>query len=359
MTPFTKWKLGMAAKSGKQKGDDGKKPVALALQGGGMHGAFTWGVLDRLLEDGRLAIEGVSATSAGAMNAAVLAYGLLQGHEAGARQALHDFWRAVAESAERYNPLRSMPWLKGTHSFGLDHSPLYAFADMVLRILSPYQFNPRNLNPLREVLESQVDFTALRKQCPILLYLCATNVETGKIRIFSTEDICADAVLASACVPTLFQAVTIDGQHYWDGGYMGNPAIFPLIYHCNTHDVLIVHINPIVRPGVPITAADILNRINEVSFNSSLMREMRAIAFVTTLIQEGKVNRDEMKEMLIHSIRCDEKMCSLSVSSKYNADWDFLCGLRDNGRREADLWLTENYGNIGERSSIDIRKEFL
>jgi len=345
--------------TGNRQGSDERKPVALALQGGGMHGAFTWGVLDRLLEDGRLAIEGVSATSAGAMNAVVLAYGMLQGGEAGARQALHDFWYAVAQSAERHNPLRWMPWLKGTHSFGLDHSPMYTFADMALRLFSPYQFNRRNLSPLRNVLERQVDFAALRKQCPLHLYLCATNVETGKIRIFSGDDVCAEAVLASACVPTLFQAITIDGQHYWDGGYMGNPAIFPLIYHCNTRDVVIVHINPLVRPGVPITAADILNRINEISFNSSLMREMRTIAFVTDLIQQDKVDRDGMKEMLIHSIRADEAMCALSVSSKYNADWRFLCALHDNGRREAEAWLTENYRNIGERSSIDIRKEFL
>ncbi|UVJ45938.1 patatin-like phospholipase family protein [Pseudomonas sp. LS1212] len=349
----------MTTKNGQPRGSDERKPVALALQGGGMHGAFTWGVLDRLLEDGRLAIEGVSATSAGAMNAAVLASGMLQGGEAGARRALHDFWYAVAQSAERYNPLRWMPWLKGTHSFGLDYSPMYTFADMALRIFSPYQFNRRNLSPLRDVLERQVDFAALRKQCPFHLYLCATNVETGKIRIFSGEDVCAEAVLASACVPTLFQAITIDGQNYWDGGYMGNPAIFPLIYHCNTRDVVIVHINPLVRPGVPITAADILNRISEISFNSSLMREMRTIAFVTDLIQQGKLDRGEMKEMLIHSIKSDEAMCALSVSSKYNADWDFLCGLRDNGRRETEAWLTENYRNIGERSSIDIRKEFL
>ncbi|WP_206997645.1 patatin-like phospholipase family protein [Trinickia mobilis] len=343
----------------RRRGDDAPKQVALALQGGGMHGAFTWGVLDRLLEDGKLAIEGVSATSAGAMNGTMLAYGLLKGGEDGARQALHDFWHAVAESAERYNPLRWMPWLKGKHSFGLDHSPLYAFADMVLRSFSPYQFNPHNLNPLREVLERQVDFSVLRKRCPILLYLCATNVETGKIRIFTGDDICVDAVLASACVPTLFQAVTIDGQHYWDGGYMGNPAIYPLIYHCKTRDVVIVHINPLVRRGVPITAAEILNRISEISFNSSLMRELRAIAFVTDLIQQDKVDRDEMKEMLIHSIRSDEAMCALSVSSKYNADWDFLCELRDNGRRAAEAWQMQHYRYIGQQSSIDIRKEFL
>lgn len=324
-----------------------------------MHGAFTWGVIDRLLEDGRLTIEGVSATSAGAMNAAVLAHGLLQGGPDGARRALHAFWLAIAQSAQRYSPLRWFPWAKGAHTFGLDHSPLYAMADMVLRVFSPYQFNPYNMNPLRDVLEQQVDFEALRTQCPIRLFLCATNIETGRIRLFSGNDLCVEAVLASACLPTLFQAVAIDGQHYWDGGYVGNPAIFPLIYNCETHDVVIVHINPIVRPGVPTAAADILNRVNEVSFNSSLMREMRAIAFVTSLIQEGKVDQGEMKEMLIHSIRSDETMAALGVSSKYNADWDFLCYLRDQGRAQAGTWLEQNYENVGQRSSVDIKAEFL
>ena len=347
----------MAVNNGKRS--SGQKPIALALQGGGMHGAFGWGVLDRLLEDGRLAVEGVSATSAGAINAAVLAYGLLKGDAENARQALHDFWRAVAQSAEKHSPFRQMPWLKGGHSFGLDNSPWYLLADMTLRVLSPYQFNPLNLNPLREILEQQVDFAALRKDCPIHLSLCATNVETGKMRIFSGQDMCIEAVLASACLPILFQAVEIDGEHYWDGGYVGNPAIFPLIYHCSTHDVVIVHINPIVRPGVPTTASEILNRINEVSFNSSLMREMRAIAFVTGLIQQGKIDRGEMKEMFIHSIRSDQTMAALGVSSKYNADWDFFCLLRDKGRTEAETWLKENYHDIGQRSSIDLGKEFL
>jgi NTE family protein len=249
--------------------------------------------------------------------------------------------------------------LKGSNGFGLDNSPLYLMAEMMLHVLSPYQFNPLNLNPLRQVLEQHVDFAALRQHCPIQLYLCATNVETGKMRIFSREDICIEAVLASACLPILFQAVEIHGEHYWDGGYVGNPAIFPLIYHCSTHDVVIVHINPIVRRGVPTTAAEILNRINEVSFNSSLMREMRAIAFVTALIQQGKVDRGEMKEMFIHSIRSDQTMSALGVSSKYNADWDFLCFLRDKGRTEAAAWLEENYHHIGQRSSIDLGKEYL
>ncbi|HSV34996.1 MAG TPA: patatin-like phospholipase family protein [Ramlibacter sp.] len=340
--------------------NDTKKPITLALQGGGMHGAFTWGVLDRLLEeDRRLDIEGVSATSAGAMNAAVLADGLRKGGPQGARQALHDFWRAIALSVERFYPVHQLPWFKGAHSFGLDHSPMYVLADVVLRIFSPYQFNPYNRNPLREILEQHVDFDALRRDCPIHLYLCATNVETGKIRLFSGHDLRVEAVLASACLPTLFHAVEIDGEHYWDGGYVGNPAIFPLIYNCKTHDVVIVHVNPIVRRGVPNTPADILNRVNEVSFNSSLMREMRAIAFVTSLIRQGKLDRGEMKEMWIHSIRSDPTMAALGVSTKYNADWGFLCSLRDKGRDEAGVWLEQNYQHLGRRSSIDIDKEFL
>jgi NTE family protein len=347
----------MAGKS--EKWPIAQKQVALALQGGGMHGAFTWGVLDRLLEDGRLEFEGVSATSAGAMNAAVLAYGLLKGNADTARQALHDFWRAVAQSAEKYSPFRHWPWGKGSSTFGLEHSPVYLVADIMLRILSPYQFNPHNTNPLREILEQHVDFGALRKACPLQLFLCATNVETSKMRIFSAQDMCIEAVLASACLPTLFQAVEIDGEHYWDGGYVGNPAIFPLIYHCSTHDVIVVHINPIVRPGVPTTAPEILNRINEVSFNSSLMREMRAIAFVTKLIQQGKLDRGEMKEVLVHSVRSDQTMAALGVSSKLNADWSFLCSLRDQGRDEAATWLDRNFEHVGLRSSIDIGKEFL
>jgi NTE family protein len=334
----------------------GLKAIALALQGGGAHGAFTWGVLDRLLEDERISIEGVSATSAGAMNAAVLAYGLQQGGCEQARKGLHDFWRAVAHAAEWYSPFRQLPGVSG---FGLDQSPMYLMAEAVMRTFSPYQFNPLNTNPLRDLLAKHVDFAALRADCPIHLYLCATNVETGKIKIFSHEDICVNAVLASACLPMLFQAVEIDGQHYWDGGYVGNPAIYPLIYNCKTNDVVIVHINPIVRPGVPTTATKILNRINEVSFNSSLMRELRAINFVTSLIKKGKVGRNDMKEMLMHSIRSDETMAELGVSSKLNADWKFLCFLRDKGRAEADSWLQQNFDHIGQRSSIDVDTEFL
>ncbi len=294
------------------------------------------------------------------MNAAVLAYGLLKGGPPGARTALHNFWQDVSSTARIYSPFRKLPWeIWMPGGYGLDSSPMYLLTDLMLRVLSPYQFNPFNFNPLREVLAHHVDFDALRRDCPIQLYLCATNVETGKVRLFSREEICLKAVLASACLPSLFQAVEIDGQHYWDGGYVGNPAIFPLIYHCDTRDVVIVHINPIVRKGVPKTTTEILNRINEVSFNSSLIRELRAISFVTTLIQDGKVDRAEMKEMLIHAIRSDQTMTALGVSSKFNADWNFLCHLRDQGRKETEHWLAQNYNAIGERCSVDLRKEFL
>ncbi|MBL8448172.1 MAG: patatin-like phospholipase family protein [Zoogloeaceae bacterium] len=335
------------------------KPVNLALQGGGAHGAFAWGVLDRLLEDGRLSFDGVSATSAGAMNAVALAQGLMTGGRAGARHKLAEFWRAVSDSAARYSPFRQLPWMQGFGGFTLDSSPLYLMTDMMLRMFSPYQFNPFNFNPLRQVLENHIDFAALREASPIQLYLCATNVETGKVRIFDRTQLTPEAVLASACLPFLFQAVEIDGEHYWDGGYVGNPAIYPLIYDCASQDVLVVHINPIVRRGVPTTAAEILNRINEVSFNSSLMREMRAVAFVTSLIEREKVAPGEMKAMRIHSIRSDEAMAELGVSSKLNADWEFLCFLRDQGRAEADAWLAAHYGDVGTRSSVDIREEFL
>jgi NTE family protein len=335
------------------------KTVNLALQGGGAHGAFAWGVLDRLIEDGRLAFEGISATSAGAMNAAVLAWGWTQGGPDGARRALADFWRAVSDAGMRYSPYRGLSWASrlGVHS--IDHSPGWFFMDMWTRLLSPYQLNPGNFNPLREVLEAHVDFAALRKDSAIKLFLAATNVETCKVRIFESADITADAVLASACLPFLFQAVEIDGQFYWDGGYLGNPAIYPLIYNCDSRDVVILHLNPIVRRGGPQTAAPNQKPLYEVSFNSSLMREMRAVAFVSSLIEQGKLSAKEFKLMLIHSIRADEEMVQHGVSSKLNPDWGFLTHLRDKGREHAQQWLAEHFEQIGIESSVDVRGEFL
>jgi len=335
------------------------KDINLALQGGGAHGAFAWGILDRLLEDGRLRIEAISATSAGAMNAALYADGMLRGGPEEARTALHDFWKSISE-AGRYGPIfpSLMSLFTGNHS--LDDSPSYQMFDLLSRLFSPYQFNPFNLNPLRTVLERHVDFERLRTAAGATrLNICATNVETGKIRIFENRELTVDSVLASACLPFLFQSVEIGGEYFWDGGYIGNPAIFPLITGSKSADVVIVHINPIKREGCPKTAAEILNRLNEISFNSSLMREMRAIAFVSDLIDGGKIKDGEMKRMRMHSIRAEDLMTSLGVSSKLNTDWRFLTSLRDHGRAAAARWLEECHDRIGVESTIDLKAEFL
>src|SRR5271166_1684968 len=285
-----------------------RKTVSLALQGGGAHAAFGWGVLDSLLEDERIDIEGISATSAGAMNAVCVAYGMATGGRQAARQALAGFWGRAADAAS-WSPLQPSWYDRFTRNWGLEWSPGFVGFEMVSRLFSPYEFNPLNLNPLRDALVATVDFETLRKSSsPIRLFLAATNVRTGKVKIFQREEISAEAVLASACLPFLFQAVEIDGEHYWDGGYMGNPAIFPLIYGCESRDVVVVHINPIERRELPRTARDILNRVNEISFNSSLMREMRAIHFVTELIESGQLAPGRMKQMLIHAISGDEIM---------------------------------------------------
>jgi NTE family protein len=334
------------------------KPVNLALQGGGAHGAFAWGVLDKLLEDGRLKFDAVSATSAGAMNATVLGYGLTIGGADGAREELEKFWKKISDEGAK-GPLQPS-WIDkamGNHS--LDFSPAFMFMDILSRVMSPYELNPFNFNPLRQVLESSVDFGVLREGCPIKLFLSATNVRTGKVRMFENHEIGPDQVLASGCLPFMFQTIEIDGEAYWDGGYMGNPAIFPLIYGSQTNDVVIVHINPLNRSEIPKTAKDILNRINEISFNSSLMREMRAIAFVTHLIDDGQLNDDKHRRMLIHSIQDEEFMESLGVTSKLNPDWSFMKKLRDVGRQSATEWLDSHFDDVGTRSSADIKASFL
>ena len=335
------------------------KIVNLALQGGGAHGAFTWGVLERLLEDERIGFEGISATSAGAMNATVFAYGMAEGGREGARKALANFWRRVSH-ASSMGPLQPSPFDRLLGNRGLEWSPAFVMFDLVTRLLSPYQFNPLNHNPLREVLLQSVDFERLRSHCcPIKLFLSATNVRTGKVKVFDNDEIGPDAVLASGCLPFLFQAVEVRGEHYWDGGYMGNPAMFPLIYGCEANDVLVVHINPLDRPELPHTAVEIMNRINEISFNSSLMREMRAISFVTRLIEDGAIPDMRLKKMLVHSIAADDVMSELGVASKLNGDWEFLTYLRDVGRERAGQWLEENYAKLNVESTVDIRDRYL
>jgi NTE family protein len=334
------------------------KKVNLALQGGGAHGAFAWGVLDKLLEDGRVSFDAVSATSAGAMNATVLGYGLTIGGADGAREELEKFWKKISDEGAK-GILKPSPIDKMLGNHSLDYSPIFMVMDLLSRVMSPYELNPMNVNPLRKVLEASIDFDVLREGCPIKLFLSATNVRTGKVRMFENHEIGADQVLASGCLPFMFQTVEIDGEGYWDGGYMGNPAIFPLIYGSETNDVVIVHINPLNRDEIPKTAKDILNRLNEISFNSSLMREMRAIAFVSHLIDDGQLEDDKHRRMLIHSIQDDPYMTSLGVTSKLNPDWKFLLELRDKGRACAAKWLDEHFSDVGVRSSTDISTSFL
>ncbi len=334
------------------------KRASLALQGGGAHGAFTWGVLDRLLEEPNFQIDGVSATSSGAMNAVVLAHGLTVGGRDGAKQALAEFWRNVSEVGK--TTLLQPSWYdRLAHNHGLEHSPAFFFFDMLTRVLSPYQFNPLNYNPLKSILEGVVDFERLRSESAIKLFLCATNVRTGKVRVFENNEVSVTRVLASACLPFLSQAVEVEGEYFWDGGYMGNPALFPLIYSCDSRDIIVIHINPTERPSIPRTAPEIMSRINEISFNSSLLREMRAIAFITKLINDRKLIDNNLKRVLIHSIEADDVMQGLGAPSKLNADWEFLTHLHQIGRARAERWLNAHLARVGVESTVDIREKYL
>jgi NTE family protein len=339
-----------------------RKPVNLALQGGGAHGAFAWGVLDYLLEDDRLAIDAISATSAGTINAVAFAAGMSVGGPQGARAKLHELWYGVSQLGRLWSPIRSLPidkWL-ALANINSDLSPSFLAFQAITHFFSPYVLNPFDFNPLRDLLAELVDFDALRRNPHATrLFVSATTVRTGKIRVFENDEISIDTVLASTCLPYIFKAVEIDGEAYWDGGFMGNPPLFPLIYRGASRDIVIVHINPLTRDDVPKTAPEIFDRMNEISFNSSLMREMRAIAFVTRLLEEGSLDSKRYARMLIHSIRDDEEMVRHGVASKLNPDWDFLCRLRDRGRMAAGQWLKESIDKVGRESSMDIVATFL
>jgi NTE family protein len=334
------------------------KSVNLALQGGGAHGAFAWGVLDRLLEEDAVVFDGISATSAGAVNAVVCAYGLTKGGREGARQALREFWQQISDAA-RLSPLQPSIFDRLTRNRSLETSPAFLIFHMLTQVASPYELNPFNYNPLLDVLERVVDFELLRRSSQVKLFLSATDVRSGKIRVFENHEISARVVLASTCLPFIFQAVKIDEEYYWDGGYMGNPALFPLIYRCESSDIVVVHINPISRPTVPTTAADILNRINEISFNSSLMREVRAVEFLNRLVGEGRVHAPDIRQVRLHAIEADEVMQHLGAASKLNADWDFLTDMYATGRNRAAAWLSTDFPKVGIESSIDIRNKYL
>ncbi len=337
------------------------KKINLAFQGGGAHGAVTWGVADRLLEDGRLSIEAISGSSAGAVNAAALAYGLHINGRDGARETLDNLWRRISDAGELYSPVRKNPFSSNASAFDFVNAYSYQMFDIMTRALSPSQFNPFDINPLREILNDTIDFESLRHCKVTKLFVAATNVRSGKVHVFKTSDMSMDVVCASTCLPFLFKAVEVDGEHYWDGGYMGNPVLYPFFYEAETADILIVHVNPIERDDVPTTAPEIMNRINEISFNSSLLRELRAISFVHKLLDDGWIKdeyRDRLRAIRIHSIRSDEALKQYDIASKFRTDWDFLTSLKKKGRDIADAWLAENFDRIGNSSSVNLRDMF-
>lgn len=336
---------------------NGKKTINLALQGGGAHGAFTWGVLDRLLQDERLEFEGLSGTSAGAMNAAIMVDGWERGGREGAREALARFWQSVADAGQ-LSPLRPTPIERWFGGWGYERTPAFFWMDLMSRIFSPYQINPFNYNPLREILGDSIDFERLRTCDHLKLFISTTSVNTGKSRVFSKPEVTLDVLLASACLPFLFQAIEIDGQSFWDGGFLGNPALYPLIYNCDCRDIVIVQINPLAIDETPTSSEEILDRMNEISFNASLIGEIRAIDFIARQLAEQKLDDARYKRMHLHMIDAEEKMRQFGYASKLNADMEFLLYLKSIGTEAAGLWLAANFDSIGRQATID-RDRFL
>jgi NTE family protein len=330
-----------------------RKRVNLALQGGGAHGAFTWGVLDQLLEDGRFEIAGISGASAGAVNAVMLADGLSRGGADAARGRLADFWRAVSVDGhlpelqrgvvERLFPFvpREGWWLPA-----------------VSRLFSPYDLNPLNINPLKELIERFVDFEALRRDVSRELFISATNVVSGELRTFTREEISAEAVMASACLPLLFRAVEIDGVPYWDGGYSGNPALLPFLRATLTEDLLIVQINPRERRKVPTSTREIMSRVSEITFNASLLAELRVIDFVNRLIDEGRLPRgmrsDQFRRLRLHSIAMADPGEAFAARSTLKRDYEYFETLHKLGQRATRRFLDAHFDDIGRRSTIDM-----
>ncbi|HEV7267956.1 MAG TPA: patatin-like phospholipase family protein [Falsiroseomonas sp.] len=325
--------------------------VDLALQGGGAHGAFTWGVLDRLLEEPWLEVEGISGTSAGAMNAAVMASGLALDGRPGAREALEAFWRRVSRTA-MFSPFQRGPVDVMLGRWTLDNSPAFLMMDLLARVVSPYDLPSVAGNPLAEVLRDSLDFAALRDG-PIKVFVTATNVRTGRARIFRNADLSVEALLASACLPQLFQAVEIDGEPYWDGGFAGNPTLMPLVTELESDDTILVPINPIERPGTPRSARDILDRVNEISFNAVALKELKMMALLRKVADPGNSEGAAWARMRLHVVR-NGVMVALGSSSKLNAEWAFLDWLRDAGRRAAEDFLRDHAEAIGVRSSLDL-----
>lgn len=330
----------------------GQKKVNLALQGGGSHGAFTWGVLDFLLEDGRLDIEALTGTSAGAMNAIVLAEGYLEGGREGARKALAKFWESISDKNI---------WPPAERSFleTLQSMTTAWWGDVITHFASPYDFNPFNINPLRDHLQQTVNFDKVRACKELKLFIAATNVRTGKVKIFERHELTVDHVMASACLPYLFQAVEIDGEFYWDGGFMCNPALFPLFYKTASPDIIVVQINPIERKDIPRTAHEIQDRMNEITFNGALMSEFRAIDFVNRLIDAKILPLGKYKRPYVHRIDGGQNLESFSAASKLDTSWSLISKLHVMGRHSAKQWLAATYDSIGRQGTLDLRMAYV
>ncbi len=333
------------------------KKINLALQGGGAHGAFTWGILDRLLEEEKLEIAGISGTSAGAMNAVALTDGYVKNGKDGAKKSLRNFWEKISQVAA-FSPVQRSPIDKFMGNWSIENAFSFQWFDTLTRAASPYDLNPLNFNPLLDLIKNEIDFDCVNRCDVFDLFISATNVNTGRVKIFDRKSLTADMVMASACLPLVFQAIEIDGVPYWDGGYMGNPSLFPL-YHANKcDDILIIQINPIERPGPPKNTREITDRINEITFNASLLSELRAIHFVSRLKKEGVLQDTYYQDIKIHIIENQKELNPLGASSKMNAELAFLEHLREIGYETATLWLEKNYKDIGNSSTVDLKKMF-
>lgn len=347
------------------------KKINLALQGGGSHGAFTWGVLDALLEDGRLTFDAITATSAGSMNAIMLLAGMQQSGTDGARRLMEEFWKRVSQAGNVFSGVQDEaarqvssvnPFLGNLMRWQVNPAAAGCAFSAWSNTLSPYQFNPFDLNPLRDIVAALVDFKKLRDYAGTRLFITATHVESGQPAVFDLKDINVDVVMASATLPSIFKAVKIKGEHYWDGGYMGNPSLWPLFYSSTSKDILIIHVNPLVRNEVPKDSAAIENRLNEITFNSSMLHELRAISFVQKLLQKNMLKEEARplyKDILLHSIRAEQAMRGLTVASKFDTSWSFLQELKKLGQAHGRKWLEKTFSEVGIRSSVDIQKDYL